>query len=82
VANVRNPYGGYAPSYHLVNSQLTKAFSKNLEVYVGVENATNYTQENPIIASSDPYNPRFDAAQIYAPVFGRMGYIGMRWTLL
>ena len=82
VANVRNPYGGYAPSYHLVNSQLTKAFSKTLEVYVGVENATNYTQENPIIAASEPYNDRFDAAQIYAPIFGRMGYIGMRWTLL
>jgi len=51
-------------------------------VYVGVENATNYTQENPIIAASEPYNDRFDAAQIYAPIFGRMGYIGMRWTLL
>jgi outer membrane receptor for ferrienterochelin and colicins len=48
---------------------------------LGVENATNYKQKNPIYSSSDPFNEAFDASQIWAPVFGTMGYLGLRWTI-
>jgi hypothetical protein len=50
-------------------------------VYAGVENLGDYTQKNPIIAADDPFGINFDSAQVYAPVFGRMLYAGLRWNL-
>jgi hypothetical protein len=35
----------------------------------------------PIIAAEDPFGINFDSAQVYAPVFGRMLYAGLRWNL-
>ena len=72
--------GAEADGYALWNSQLTHAFSSSFEVYLGAENLTNFKQQDPIIASDNPFGSNFDASIIYAPIFGRMIYSGLRWT--
>ena len=79
-ANIRDGVGARADGYGLINAQLTRVFADNFEVYVGGENLANFRQENPIIAADDPFGQNFDASIIYAPVFGRMAYIGLRWN--
>ena len=69
---------GFSPSYSLWNTQLTRVFSKKFEIYLGGENIGNYRQINPIIGVEDPFGADFDAAQIYAPIFGGMVYSGLR----
>ncbi|WP_019947853.1 TonB-dependent receptor [Hymenobacter aerophilus] len=70
----------FSPRYALLNAQLTRAF-KRWEVYAGVENLTNYRQRNPIQGAAAPFGPTFDAAMVWGPVYGRMSYLGMRFTL-
>ena len=67
--------------YSLLNSQITKVFSKKFEVYFGGENLTNTRQLNPIVASDDPFGPNFDTTIVYAPIFGRMFYTGLRFRI-
>jgi hypothetical protein len=67
-------------SYFTMNAQVTKKF-KYFDVYLGAENITDYTQENPILASDEPFGEHFDASIIWAPVNGRMFYTGFRYTL-
>ncbi len=71
----------YSPSYNLMNAQLAKVFSRNFEIYVGGENLSNYKQENPILASDNPFGSYFDSSIVYAPVHGRMFYAGLRYTI-
>ena len=66
--------------YFLLSGQITRAF-KHFEAYVGVENATNYKQSNPIIAATDPNGPDFDASLIWGPVYGRNIYVGFRYKI-
>ncbi len=77
----RDGNGSFSEAYGLWNSQLTKAITDKFEIYVGVENLGNYSQINPIIGTEDPFGIDFDTAQVYAPVFGRMLYAGLRWNL-
>jgi outer membrane receptor for ferrienterochelin and colicins len=70
----------YAPRYALLNAQVTRAF-KRIEVYVGVENLTNYRQPNPIQDAATPFSAGFDAAMVWGPVYGRMTYAGLRYRL-
>ena len=81
VDTIRDLRNSYAPAYGLWNSQLTRAFSQKFEIYTGVENLGNYTQKNPIVGVDDPFGINFDSAQVYAPIFGRMLYAGLRWNL-
>ena len=67
--------------YLLINGQITRIFSNKIEAYLGLENGLNYTQKNPILSSEDPYNKHFDSSLIWAPIFGRMIYLGFRFTL-
>ncbi len=78
---VQYQLGGIASSYSLLNSQITKVFSNKFEVYVGGENLTNFRQKNPILASDNPFGNNFDSTIIYAPIFGRMFYSGLRFKL-
>lgn len=71
----------YSNSYNLLNAQVTKVFSKRFEIYVGGENLTNTKQKNPILASDNPFGASFDTSIIYAPIFGRMFYSGLRFKL-
>ena len=65
-----------------IMSQITRVFSKNLEVYVGGENINNYKQENPIIMANNPFDPNFDASIVHGPIFGSTYYVGLRYKIL
>ncbi len=69
---------GFSPSYSLWNTQLTRVLSKKFELYLGGENVGNYRQRSAIIGANDPFGADFDAAQVYAPIFGGMVYFGLR----
>jgi hypothetical protein len=61
-------------------AQITKKLNL-VDVYVGVENITNYTQKNPIMNATAPYGKDFNASMVWGPLMGRMFYIGMRYTM-
>ncbi len=66
--------------YVKMNAQVTT--NRNLwSIYFGAENLTNYTQENPIINSSNPFGEDFDASSIWGPIMGRTIYFGFRYTI-
>jgi len=50
-------------------------------MYFGVENLTNLKQKNPILAADNPFGENFDSTIIYAPIFGRMLYSGLRFKI-
>jgi outer membrane receptor for ferrienterochelin and colicin len=78
---VQYQLGDRAGSFHLMNAQVTRVFSKKFEVYVGAENMTNTRQKNPILAADDPFGSNFDSTIVYAPIFGRMFYSGLRFKI-
>jgi len=74
----------YAPEFYHVLGQityLTKIKNADFNFYVGVENATNYKQQNPIISANAPYSPYFDASMVWGPIYGRMLYMGLRYKI-
>jgi outer membrane receptor for ferrienterochelin and colicin len=73
MAETFNPYG-------IVNAQITKYF-RTWEVYVGVENLTNYRQMHSVIAGNDPFGDYFDSSLIWGPLHGRKIYIGLRFRI-
>jgi hypothetical protein len=46
---------------------------------MGIENIWNYRQDNAIQNFEDPSNGLFDATQVWAPIFGRTIYMGLRY---
>ena len=70
-----------AGAYGLWNAQISRVFSPGFEVYLGGENLTKVQQNNPIIGVDRPFGRDFDASLVYAPVFGRMIYAGLRLKL-
>ncbi|WP_298947589.1 carboxypeptidase-like regulatory domain-containing protein [uncultured Polaribacter sp.] len=71
----------FSDPFQLLNSQVTKVFSNQFEVYVGAENLTNIQQKNPILASDNPFGPYFDTTIVYQPIFGRAIYAGLRFKI-
>lgn len=71
----------WSASYSTLNSQVTYVISEKFEVYVGGENLTSTKQENPIIASEDPFGDYFDTTFVYAPVVGITAYGGLRFKI-
>ncbi|MEZ4690900.1 MAG: TonB-dependent receptor [Ignavibacteria bacterium] len=67
-------------SYTMINAQFNKFFDF-FEVYAGVENILNFTQEFPIIAAEDPFGPYFDTSYIWGPTSGREFYFGFRYSI-
>ena len=80
-AEAASTEGTYSRGYYLVQAQATYVFRKNLEVYIGGENLTNFMVHDAITSADHPQNATFDGSLIWGPVFGRMGYIGFRWTM-
>jgi outer membrane receptor for ferrienterochelin and colicins len=70
----------YSPAHFILHAQITKKY-RNWDFYVGGENLTNFVQENPIIASEDPFGKYFDSSIIWGPIVGRMLYFGFRYGL-
>ncbi len=84
-----------APTFVTGNVQISRDFSEGQQIYVGVENVTDYRQAEPIVGidydtapgevqtvSGGPIgdDALFDAAIVYAPIFGRNVYAGVRWA--
>ena len=80
-ANLLDLNGFVASSYNIINFQTAKVFSPKFELYLGVENLLNVRQKNPIIAADNPFGRNFDASLVYAPVFGKFLYSGIRFNL-
>ena len=81
-----------APAYRLLNFQIRKVTKKG-DFYLGVENALNFQQLNPIDGAvninGDPLRPsnstfteNFDATRVWGPIFGRMIYFGLNFKLI
>ena len=60
-------------SFVLLNTQVSKVFFSNFKMFLGVNNLTDYIQEEK---HTD------DAAFMYAPMYGRIFYGGTRITIL
>lgn len=79
-AGITQPSTG-APSFFLMNAQVSKTWNERFEIYVGGENLANYLQPSPIIGASQPFGNNFDASMVWGPVMGRNIYTGIRWKI-
>jgi outer membrane receptor for ferrienterochelin and colicins len=70
-----------ADAFWMFNGQITRIFSEKFDVYLGVENALSYTQHHPIVDAQNPFGTYFDSSMVWAPIFGRMVYVGLRYTI-
>lgn len=70
-----------APSFALLNMQVTKNFNKRWAVYAGMENIFDYRQDHPIVDAENPFGNNFDASLVWGPIFGRMVYGGLRFRI-
>jgi hypothetical protein len=59
-------------------SYLVKKNKTEWHFYVGMENLNNFRLLNPILSANSPSSPYFDASMVWASVYGRMGYAGIR----
>jgi len=73
--------------FSLHQLQVTKVFSNNYTLYLGVNNLFNYVQrESQLVGYDDPnyapgFSPYFDTSYVYAPNHGREFYIGFKLDL-
>ena len=93
ISRKRLPYSGvheheeemhsssYSQDYWQLMAQVTYVFRKNVELYVGGENLTNFMVHNAIASAENPASDYFDGSLLWGPVFGRMGYVGLRWIV-
>ena len=77
--------GGYGTPttlrwYPQLMAQVTK-YWKTCSLYVGAENMTNFTQDQPIIDSFHPFSSDFDASMVCGPTTGWKVYVGFRYDL-
>ncbi len=71
----------FSPTFSTLNFQISKSFNQKLDLYFGGENVLNYTQKNPIISASEPFGDYFDSSLVFAPIFGRTFYGGLRFRI-
>lgn len=67
------------PSYFTMLGQITYRL-EDIEIYLGGENLTGFTQNNPIIGYNNPYGDYFDTSYIWGPLHRQKVYLGVRWT--
>ena len=77
---VRKDYNT-SPEYYIVNAQITKKFKRFVDLYIGVENLLNFTQNDPITEPFIPYHTHFDTSMVWGPIVGRVIYGGMRFAI-
>ena len=70
-----------SPFYVIMNAQVTKKLGKHWELYAGGENLTNYKQNHPLVAASEPFGNDFDASMVWGPLSGIRGYLGFRFQM-
>ena len=81
------PASEFERGFAVVNGQISRVFAPGIDVYLGVENILNYRQQSPIVGwdlaytDDQAFQRNMDASLVYAPIFGRMVYVGGRLTL-
>jgi outer membrane receptor for ferrienterochelin and colicins len=72
-----------SPAFFILNGQVTwrTGTRKSFDIYLGVENALNMRQPDPIVSAGDPFSRYFDAGMIWGPIYGRMLYGGLRYKI-
>ncbi|MEY5040777.1 MAG: hypothetical protein RLZZ414_305 [Bacteroidota bacterium] len=75
-------WNSYSESFFTIHSQIRYAPSTSWDFYLGANNLLNYQQKNPIISANNSDSQFFDASIVWAPVFGRMIYFGIKWEIL
>ncbi|MDX8339662.1 TonB-dependent receptor [Draconibacterium sp. IB214405] len=78
-ADMSADFAEFSP-YTIMNAQITKYF-RYWNIYLGVENLTDFTQSNPIDGADDPFGDSFSATNIWGPTMGRKIYLGLRFNL-
>ncbi|MFN7116981.1 MAG: TonB-dependent receptor [Saprospiraceae bacterium] len=69
------------------NLQISKDFSKQFNLYIGIQNLFNYRQQfSPLVGFNDPTTPPgfsqyFDTAYAFSPLHGREFYTGIKWNI-
>ncbi|KGE15208.1 TonB-dependent receptor domain-containing protein [Sphingobacterium deserti] len=73
----------YSDAYVTMNAQVSKSLGKekNLTIYLGGENLTNFFQKNPILAFDEPFGQFFDTNLLWGPIAGRLFYAGVRYNI-
>lgn len=78
-------FANSSPDYWVMNAQLSKSLgnpSKQwVDIYLGIENLTDFRQTNLILAADKPFDRYFDTSLIWGPIVGRMWYVGVRYKL-
>ncbi len=67
----------YSNAYSTLNAQISRNFNEKIRVYLGGENLTSYTQENPIVDAQNPFGNYFDGGMVYAPIMPANVYVGL-----
>ena len=70
----------WSDNFNLLSGQITRRFKK-FDWYIGVENALNYMQPNPIRGVENPFSDNFDAGMIWGPVMGTKWFTGIRLNM-
>jgi len=68
-------------SFVNINTQITKKIDF-IDLYFGIENLTNFKQQNPVISADNPFGDYFDASLVWGPIEGRKFYVGLRLSVL
>ncbi|MGZ3903210.1 MAG: TonB-dependent receptor [Bacteroidia bacterium] len=73
----------YSPDFFIINGQVTykTGHKQKFDIYLGVENALNEKQSNPIVSADNPFGKYFDGSMIWGPIYGRMLYGGVRYKI-
>lgn len=71
---------GYSDSFATLNAQISRNFNQNIRVYLGGENLTSYTQNQPIIDAKNPFGNYFDGGMVYAPIMPANFYLGVDFS--
>ena len=77
----KGSFQGETDAYIYMLGQVTRKF-KRFELYAGIENITGYVQPHPVIGYDAPFSSAFDASIVYAPLMGRLYYIGLRFNVM
>jgi len=71
----------FSSSFAVMNAQITRTFSSAFQIYIGGENIGNYRQKKAVLGNDNPFGNNFDTSIVYAPVFGKMYYAGLRFKV-
>ncbi|MGC6428942.1 MAG: TonB-dependent receptor [Flavobacteriales bacterium] len=70
-----------SPTFSLHNVQLKKQVKDNFNIYLGLKNVFNYTQDSPLIDWQNPFGDNFDTNYAYGPLQGRRFFLGLTISL-